>query len=59
MANGDVIKVENGRLIMDVAITPGTPSTSGKSLVFFSTNGNREINEGYVIGVNLYKKRTH
>ena len=59
MANGDVIKVENGRLIMDVAITPGTPSGSGKSLVFFSTNGNREINEGYVIGVNLYKKRTH
>ena len=47
MSNGDIIKVENGRLIIDVAITPGIPSASG----------NRDINEGYVIGVNLYKKR--
>lgn len=52
----DVMKVENGRLIIDVALEDGTPSASGKSIVFFSTHGNVKLNNDYVIGVNLYKK---
>jgi|GEM_PF-3072887 len=57
MSNGDVIKVENGRLIIDVALTKGTPSASGKTIVFFSTRGNLVINDDYVVGINLYKSR--
>jgi len=54
----DVMKVENGRLIIDVAIDPkGTLSASGKSNVNFSTRGNIKLNEGkFNLGVNLYSK---
>ena len=51
------IAVEDGRLGVDVALSGGIPSQSGKSLVFFSTNGNTEIGDGFVIGINLYRKR--
>ena len=51
----DIMKVENGRLIIDVALTNDAPSASGKTLVYFSTRGNKEINDGYVVGINLYK----
>jgi hypothetical protein len=53
----DVLKVEDGRLIVDVALTQGVPSSSGKTLVFFSTRGNVAMNDGYVVGINLYSKR--
>ena len=53
----DIIKVENGRLIVDVALTAGTPSASGKTLVVYSTRGNLPINDGYVVGINCYKPR--
>ena len=53
----DKIAVENGRLVVDVELSGGVPSQSGKSLVFFSTNGNTEIGDGFVIGINLYRKR--
>ena len=53
----DKIAVENGRLVVDVALSGGIPSASGKSLVFFSTNGNQEIGEGFVVGINCYRKR--
>jgi len=33
------------------------PSSSGKTLVFFSTRGNVALNDGYVVGINLYSKR--
>jgi len=52
----DIIKVENGRLIVDVALGHPTPSSSGKTMVHFSTRGNLAINDGFVIGLNLYKK---
>mgnify|MGYP006403927247 CR=1 FL=1 len=52
----DVMEVRDGRLILDVPISAGVPSESGKSLVFFSTKGNKEINDEFVLGVNLYKK---
>ena len=53
----DKITVENGRLVVDVALTGGIPSQSGKTLVFFSTHGNIEIGDGFTIGINMYRKR--
>ena len=54
--NENIIKVENGRLIINVPIfTIGQESKTGKSTVFFSTQGNIVINDGFVIGINLYK----
>jgi hypothetical protein len=53
----DIIEVQDGRLIVDVALTNGTPSASGKTLVYFSTRGNMPINDGYVVGINLYRRR--
>ena len=51
----DVAKVEDGRLIINVALTEGHMSGSGKSKVFFTTGGNIAINDGFKLGVNLYK----
>ena len=53
----DKIAVEDGRLVVDVALTGGVPSASGKSVVYFTTFGNTEIVGGYAIGINLYRKR--
>lgn len=53
----DTIKVENGRLIVDVALEDPTPSSSGKTMVYFSTHGNKSISDGFAIGINLYRKR--
>lgn len=56
MEKPDVMRVENGRLIIDVALGKGSPSATGKTTVYFSTHGNVKINDDYVIGVNLYRK---
>ena len=53
----DKIAVEDGRLVVDVALTGGVPSASGKSVVYFTTSGNTDIGDGYTIGINLYRKR--
>ncbi len=53
----DKIAVENGRLVVDVALTGGVPSASGKSMVFFSTHGLTDMADGYTIGINLIRKR--
>jgi hypothetical protein len=53
----DKIAVENGRLVVDVALTGGVPSKSGKSMVFFTTNGLTDMDDGYTIGINLIRKR--
>ena len=53
----DKITVEDGRLVVDVALGSGVPSASGKSVVYFTTSGNTEIGDGFVIGINLYRKR--
>ena len=53
----DKITVEDGRLVVDVALTGGVPSASGKSVVYFTTSGNTDIGDGYTIGINLYRKR--
>ena len=57
----DVMKVyeEAGkrRFTMDVALEDeGHPSSTGKTQVFFTTNGNKPIDGGFVLGVNLYRK---
>lgn len=54
-AQQDVVKVEGGRLIINVALTPGHLSGSGKNKVYFTTGGNTAINDGFKLGVNLYK----
>ena len=56
MEHVDKIEVVDGRLLVDVALTKGTPSGSGKSIVFFSPKGNTPVGGGYAIGINLYKK---
>ena len=56
----DVIKVENGRLIIDVELHKPVPSASGKTLVVYSTHGNQRVKgveDDYFIGVNLYQFR--
>lgn len=52
----DTIKVEGGRLIVDVALTQGEKSASGKSVVVFSTRGNLKLDDGHIVGINLYRK---
>ena len=51
----DTIKVEDGRLIIDVAIDDkGQKSASGKSQVHFSTRGSVVLPNGMKLGVNLF-----
>lgn len=50
----DTIKVENGRLIIDVALEVGHPSASGKTTVFYSTGGNITVGD-HKLGLTLYK----
>ena len=52
----DIIKVESGRLVMDVALGEGTLSESKKSTTFFTTHGNIDLPGGYKLGVNLYRR---
>lgn len=56
MAN--TIKVENGRLLVDVAIASeqtARPSKTGKTKIYFTTAGNVAVGDGFKLGVNLYK----
>ena len=53
----DVLKVENGRLIVDVALDGTEVSASGKSISLFSTRGNLVLGDGVVVGINAYRKR--
>ena len=55
-SKADSIRVVDGRLLIDVALTTGKLSSSHKSKVFFTTNGNIKLDDGYVVGVNLYRK---
>ena len=52
----NVVKVENGRLIVDVALDGTGRSTSGKSVIKFSTKGNIALEEGVTVGINAYVK---
>jgi hypothetical protein len=35
----------------------GSPSASGKSMVFASSEGNQKIGDDLVLGLNLYRKK--
>ena len=51
----DTIKVEDGRLVIDVAVdVKGQKSASGKSDVHFSTRGSVVLPNGMRLGVNLF-----
>lgn len=52
----NVVKVENGRLIVDVALDGAKQSASGKSIIKFSTGGNIKLDEGVTVGINAYVK---
>lgn len=51
----DIIEINDGRLIVNVAIKEGKRSASGKSTIYFSTGGNITVGDGYKLGINLYK----
>ena len=52
----DSIKVIDGRLLVDVALTAGRRSASGKSSVLFTTGGNIAVGDDMKIGITLFKK---
>ena len=52
----DSIKVVDGRLLVDVAVTAGHKSASGKSTVLYTTGGNIAVGEDMKIGITLFKK---
>ena len=53
----DSIKVEGGRLVVDVAVTAGRKSASGKSTVLYTTGGNVTVKDSDMkIGITLFKK---
>ena len=52
----EYIRVIDGHLEIRQKLGKGAPSSSGKSTIFFSTQGNIEV-DGYSLGVNLYKKK--
>ena len=51
----DMIVVKDSRLIIDVELSDGEPSSSGKTLIYYSTRGNKGINGGFTVSLNLYK----
>lgn len=53
----NILKVEDGRLIVDVALDGKDVSASGKSVSLFSTRGNITLDGGVVVGLNAYRKR--
>ncbi len=53
----NVVKVVDGRLIVDVALDGVKPSGSGKSVILFTTGGNVKLEDGVVLGLNAYRPR--
>ena len=51
----DTIKVQDGRLIVDVSLQPAERSKSGKTMIHYSTHGFVECGE-YTLAINLVKK---
>ncbi len=53
----NVVKVVDGRLIVDVALDGVKPSGSGKSIILFTTGGNIKLEDGVTLGLNAYRPR--
>jgi len=50
------VEVTDKKIIVELDITnSGTISKSGKSKVYATTSGNKSIQGGFVLGLNLYK----
>jgi len=58
MTNIKMVRKDNVLTITVDLSKKGTPSSTGKSLVIASTNGNQPIEGGgdIMVGVNVYKK---
>ena len=53
----NIIEVKDGRLIVDVALSGGRKSASGKSTVLFTTGGNVPVGDSDMkIGITLFRK---
>ena len=50
------VEIAGNKMIVTLDISgPGVMSKSGKSKVYATTSGNKNIQDGYVLGLNLYK----
>jgi len=59
LPGGENVKIstDGKKLTIEMDLTiPGHASTTGKSVVVASTHGNREIEQGLFLGINLFRK---
>jgi len=60
MTSNIKVNVDAGKKTVTITIdygSGGSPSSSGKSIVFASTEGNQKIGDELVLGLNLYRKK--
>lgn len=59
IGNNVDVEVDGSKMVITVDLSvEGTPSSSGKSLVIGSTQGNKKVGEGdseVTVGLNVYK----
>ena len=55
--SSSIMEVKDGRLIINIPLMSGEASASGKSVVYASTHGPIQLNDGFVLGLNLYKSK--
>jgi hypothetical protein len=49
-------KIKGNKLIIEVDITKDFgPSASGKTISIASTKGNKDVHEGIIMGLNVYR----
>ena len=61
MESGDYIRVKDGYLEVKLKLGPGVRSTSGKTMVVYSTRGNIQAEGEHngkpvILGINAYQK---
>lgn len=48
--------IKNGKLLITIDLkAKTTKSVSGKTLIIASTKGNKEIDDGVILGINCYR----
>lgn len=58
LGNGISATVNGDTLTLTVKLSkPGTPSSSGKTMVHASSRGNVALSNGMIIGLNVYSKK--
>jgi hypothetical protein len=59
LGNGITAIVNGDTLTLTVKLSkPGTPSSSGKTMVHASSRGNIALSNGMVLGLNVYSKKS-